>query len=189
MKAEASKLLAKWVDGTQYLEAFISFFDLSSDKIAEDALWTVLSERPELPNDRDLSIGEKCSGLASTTDTPTWCYRVPLGKNHPGKIAARPRLLAFHWLHQSSQPLGRLPGLTLLAFKVQLLFNTCLNWVQEHASGLPRIPGVENDEDDEDTWEEEIMDGVLVLSDVLKLGACLDFSDEMGWRGIAKLVS
>lgn len=82
----------------------------------------------------------------------------------------------------------RLPVLTLLAFKVQLLFNTCLNWVQEHASGLPRVPGVENDEDDEDKWEEEIMDGVFVLSEMLKLGAYLDFSDEMGRKGIVKLV-
>src|SRR5258706_1853039 len=82
----------------------------------------------------------------------------------------------------------RLPVLTLLAFKVQILFNTCLNWVQEHASGLPRVPGVENDEDDEDKWEEEIMDGVFVLSEMLKLGAYLDFSDEMGRKGIVKLV-
>ena len=82
----------------------------------------------------------------------------------------------------------RLPVLTLLAFKVQLLFNTCLNWVQEHASGLPRVPGGENDEDDEDSWEEEIMDGVFVLSEMIKLGAYLDFSDEMGRRGIVKLV-
>ena len=82
----------------------------------------------------------------------------------------------------------RLPVLTLLAFEVQLHFNTCLNWVQERASRPPRVPGVENDEDDEDTWEEEIMDGVFVLSEMLKLGGYLDFSDEMGRRGIVKLV-
>jgi hypothetical protein len=85
----------------------------------------------------------------------------------------------------------RLPVLTLLAFKIQLLFNTCLNWVQERASGLPRVPGGEydeDDEDDEDKWEEQIIDGVFVLSELLKLGACLDFSDEMGRKGIVKLV-
>jgi len=82
----------------------------------------------------------------------------------------------------------RLPVLTLLAFKIQLLFNTCLNWVQERASGLPRVPGVENDEDDEDKWEEQITDGVFVLSEMLKIGAYLDFSDEMGRKGIVKLV-
>ena len=59
MKAEASKLLAKRVDGMQDSEAFISLFDLSSDKIAEDALGAVLAERPELFNDIDLSTGEK----------------------------------------------------------------------------------------------------------------------------------
>jgi len=82
----------------------------------------------------------------------------------------------------------RLPVLTLLAFKIQLLFNTCLNWVQERASGLPRVPGVENDEDDEDKWEEQITDGVFVLSEMLKIGTYLDFSDEMGRKGIVKLV-
>ena len=81
-----------------------------------------------------------------------------------------------------------LPVLTVLALKVQLLFKTCLNWVQKHASGLPRVPGVGNDEDDEDKWEEEIMDRVFVLSEMLQLGAYLDFSDEMGRRGIVKLV-
>ena len=59
VKAEASKLLAKWVDGTQDLEGFISLFDLSSDNIAEDALGAVLAERPELLNGIDLSTGEK----------------------------------------------------------------------------------------------------------------------------------
>ena len=82
----------------------------------------------------------------------------------------------------------RLPVLTLLAFKIQLLFNTCLNWVQERASGLPHVPGIENDENDEDEWEEQIIDGVFVLSEMLKLGAYLDFSDEMGRKGIVKLV-
>lgn len=82
----------------------------------------------------------------------------------------------------------RLPVLTLLAFKIQLLFNTCLNWVQERASGLPRVPGVDKDEDEEGKWEEQIIDGVFVLSEMLKLGACLDFSDEMGRKGIVKLV-
>jgi condensin complex subunit 3 len=60
VKAEASKLLASWVDGTKDLEEFISLFDLSSGTIAEDALGAVLAERPELLNDIDLSIGEKC---------------------------------------------------------------------------------------------------------------------------------
>lgn len=84
----------------------------------------------------------------------------------------------------------RLPVLTLLAFKIQLLFNTCLNWVQERASGLPRVPGVDKDEDEDEEgkWEEQIIDGVFVLSEMLKLGACLDFSDEMGRKGIVKLV-
>ena len=82
----------------------------------------------------------------------------------------------------------RLPVLTLLAFKIQLLFNTCLNWVQERASGLPRVPGEEEEEDDEDKWEEQIIDGVFVLAEMLRLGACLDFSDEMGRRGVVKLV-
>jgi hypothetical protein len=82
----------------------------------------------------------------------------------------------------------RLPVLTLLAFKIQVLFNTCLNWVQERASGLPRVPGGEHDEDDEDKWEEQMTDGVFVLSEMLKLGGCLDFSDEMGRKGIVKLV-
>lgn len=82
----------------------------------------------------------------------------------------------------------RLPVLTLLAFKVQLLFNTCLSWVQERANGLPRVPGVDGDEDDEDKWEEQIIDGVFVLGEMLKLGACLDFSDEMGRKGVVKLV-
>jgi condensin complex subunit 3 len=81
----------------------------------------------------------------------------------------------------------RLPVLTLLAFKIQILFNTCLNWVQERASGLPRVPGVE-DGDDEDKWEEQIIDGMFVLGEMLRLGACLDFSDEMGRRGVVKLV-
>ena len=63
VKAEASKLLAKWVDGTQDLEAFVSLFDLSSDNIAEDALGAVLAERPELLNDIDLSTGEKRPNL------------------------------------------------------------------------------------------------------------------------------
>jgi len=61
VKAEASKLLASWVDGTKDLEGFISLLDLSSDKIAEDALGAVLAERPELLNDIDLSTGEKRS--------------------------------------------------------------------------------------------------------------------------------
>ena len=64
VKVEASKLLAKWVDDTQDLEAFISLFDLSSDKIAEDALGAVLAERPEFLNDIDPSNGENRSGLA-----------------------------------------------------------------------------------------------------------------------------
>ena len=80
--------------------------------------------------------------------------------------------------------MDRLPVRTLLALKVRLLFNTYLNWVQEHAGRLPRVPGVENDEDNEDKWEEEVMDGVFVLSEMLKLGAYLDFSDEMVRRGM-----
>ena len=63
MKAEASKLLASWVDGAKDLEGLISLFDLSSDRITEDALEAVLAERPELLNDIDLSIGGKCSGF------------------------------------------------------------------------------------------------------------------------------
>ena len=59
VKAEASKLLALWVDGTQDLEAFISLFDLSYDKIVGDVLGAVLAVRPELLNDIDLSTGEK----------------------------------------------------------------------------------------------------------------------------------
>ena len=55
VKAEASKLPAKWVDGTQDLEEFISLFDLSSDKTAEDALGAVLAGRQELLNDINLS--------------------------------------------------------------------------------------------------------------------------------------
>ena len=110
VKAEASKLLAKWVDGTQELEAFISLFDLSSDNIAEDALGAVLTERPELLNDIDLSTGEKRSGVVSTTDALTRHCRVLLGRNDPGKIAVRTRLrLALHRLHQSSRPLGPPP--------------------------------------------------------------------------------
>ena len=46
----------------------------------------------------------------------------------------------------------------------------------------------EDDEDEDDKWEEEILDGVFVLSEMLKLGAYLGFSDEMGRRGIVKLV-
>ena len=34
-----------------------------------------------------------------------------------------------------------------------------------------------------------MMDEVFVLSEVLKLEACLDFPDEMGRRGIVKLGS
>ena len=102
VKADASKLFAKWADGTQYLEAFISFFDLSSDRIAEDALGAVLAERPELFNDIDLSAGEKRLGLVPTTDTLTRCCRVLLRRNYPGKVPARPRLrLTLDWLHQS----------------------------------------------------------------------------------------
>ena len=71
VKAEACKLFAKWVDATQDLEEFISLFDLSSDKTAEDALGAILAERPELLNDIDLSTGEKCSAHASTTDALT----------------------------------------------------------------------------------------------------------------------
>ena len=63
MKAEASKLLASWVDGAKDLEGFIPLFDLSSDRITEDALEAVLAERLELLNDIDLSTGEKCSDL------------------------------------------------------------------------------------------------------------------------------
>ena len=33
------------------------------------------------------------------------------------------------------------------------------------------------------------MDRVFVLSEMFKLGACLDFSVEMGRRGIVKLVA
>jgi condensin complex subunit 3 len=62
VKAEASKLLASWVDGMKDLEEFVSLFDLSSDKIAEDALGAVLVERPELLNEADLSAGENRSG-------------------------------------------------------------------------------------------------------------------------------
>ena len=103
-------------------------------------------------------------------------------------------LLARVFASLSTDPTGtrdrsdHLPVLTLLAFKVQLLFNTCLSWVKEHASGLPRVSRQENDEDDEDKWEEEIMDGVSVLGEMLRLGAHLDLSDEMGRRGIVKLV-
>lgn len=60
MKAEANKLLASWVED---LEDFVSLFDLSSDEVAEDALCSVLAERPELLNDFDLSTGEEPSGL------------------------------------------------------------------------------------------------------------------------------
>ena len=63
VKAEARKLLASWVDGTKDLEEFVSLFDLSVDKIAEDALGVVLAERPELLNDINLSTGEKRSGF------------------------------------------------------------------------------------------------------------------------------
>ena len=63
VKAEARKLLASWVDGTNDLEGFISLFDMSSDTIAEDALGAVLLERPELLDDIDLSNGEKCSSF------------------------------------------------------------------------------------------------------------------------------
>ena len=49
----------------------------------------------------------------------------------------------------------RLSVLTLLAFKVQLLFSTCLSWVQEHASGLLRVPGVDaSDEQDREGGSE-----------------------------------
>ena len=133
----------------------------------------------------------KRSGLTSTTGALTRCCRVFLRRNDPGKVAARPCLrLALPGSTSPRDLSDRLPVLTLLAFKVQLLFNTCLNWVQEHASGLPRVPGGENEEDDEDDeekWEEEIMDGVFVLSEMIKLGAYLDFSDEMG-TGIVKLI-
>ena len=108
--AKASKLLAKWVDGTQDLEAFISLFDLFFDKIAEDALEDVLSGRPDLLNDIDLSTGKKHSGLASTTDALTRRCRVLLRRNDLGKIAARPRLrLPLHRPHQSSRPLRAPP--------------------------------------------------------------------------------
>ena len=63
VKAEASKLLASWVDGMKDLEEFVSLFDLSSDKIAEDALRAVLAERPELLGDIDLSAGEQLSAF------------------------------------------------------------------------------------------------------------------------------
>jgi len=63
VKAEVGRLLASWVDGTKDLEEFVSLFDLSADKIAEDALGAVLAERPELLNDIDLSTGEKPSGV------------------------------------------------------------------------------------------------------------------------------
>ena len=63
VKAEASKLLASWVDGMTNLEEFVSLFDLSSDGIAEDALKAVLVERPELLNDIDLSTGERLSAF------------------------------------------------------------------------------------------------------------------------------
>jgi condensin complex subunit 3 len=58
VKTEASKLVASWVDGAKDLEEFMSLFDLSSDKTAEDALLAVLAERPELLKDIDLSTGE-----------------------------------------------------------------------------------------------------------------------------------
>ena len=44
VKVEASKLPAKWEDGTQVLEAFMSPFDLSSDKVGDDSPGTVLAE-------------------------------------------------------------------------------------------------------------------------------------------------
>jgi len=109
--------------------------------------------------------------------------RVFLGRN-----GRRKSLLVriFALLSTGSRDLSdRLPVLTLLTFRIQLLFNTCLDWVQERASGLPQVPGVENDEDDEDKWEEQTMDGAFVLSEV---GAYLDFSDEMGRKAIVKLV-
>ena len=100
MRAKASKLLAKWVNGTQDLEAFISLFDLSSDKIAEGALGAVLTERPELLNDTDLSTGEKRSGLGSTTDALTRRCRVLLEEMTPEKsLLARVLRLALHRLH------------------------------------------------------------------------------------------
>ena len=189
VKAEASKLLASWVDSTKDLEGFITLFDLSSDKIAEDALGAVLAERPELLNDIDLSIGGKCSGFLQRQT-----HLLGIVESFWEEMTAEKALLArvFALLSTSSTSprdlSDRLPVLTLLAFKIQLLFNTCLNWVQERASGLPRVPGVENNEDNEDEWEEQIMDGVFVLSEMFKLGAYLDFSDEMGRRGIVKLV-
>ena len=63
-KDRSEQVARWWVDDMQDLEAFISFFDLSSDKIAEDVLEADLAERPELLNDIDLSTGEKRSGLA-----------------------------------------------------------------------------------------------------------------------------
>lgn len=82
-----------------------------------------------------------------------------------------------------SKHIDSLPVVTLQAFNIQGLFNICVASVQARQTGMPLIPGA-----DEEEIEEQIHDCIFSLGEMLKMAIHLDYSDESGRRKMFSLI-
>ncbi|KZT24842.1 hypothetical protein NEOLEDRAFT_1134516 [Neolentinus lepideus HHB14362 ss-1] len=179
VRSATAKLICTWlevvglqVEGDEPAKEVISFlrlFDLAENAIAEDALMSVFASRTDIFD--NVEFGDQY--WADLSPEKSFLARVFV--DHCISIKDEARLESA------------LPVVTLLAFRIQAMYNDLMEQMQDDEEQA-FLRGEEEDEEERARKEDERMDKEFVIGEMLRLAVNLDYADEIGRRKMFQLV-
>lgn len=202
VRLAAGKAVARWYDIAgeedgggredglmQALVRFLGVFDvLAGDVVAVDALSSIFVTKPETLGDVTFT-GKQTAHPVFRPSTHLnnvdafWEDLTP-------ESALLARVFVDHCISNKDEArleAASLPVVTAIAFRIQAMYNRILDIMQEQEEAEVVVD--EDDEDEErDKREEELIKGVFILDEVLKIAVRLDYSDEIGRRKVFAII-
>ncbi|KAF9508646.1 hypothetical protein BS47DRAFT_1320578 [Hydnum rufescens UP504] len=159
VRSAAGNLIGGWVESVGGLEGFLRMLDVTTSKVAEDALFSVFVTRPDL---LDIVVFPETYWSELT---PERAFLARVFVDYCISVKEESRLETA------------LPVVTALAFRIQHEYNALLALIEVE----------DPDEVDEDA-EMEKGDKEFIIAELLKLAVNLDYADETGRRKMFALV-
>ena len=165
------------------LVKFLEIFDLVGSSVAEDALKSIFVMRTDILDAVDMP--GKSINLAATHSLLILSASDTYWDDLTPEKAFLARSFAEYCLSKNDEErlAAQMPVVTLLAFKIQAIYNAYLKRNEEH-----EFLGEGVDPEEDDKYEEFKADCEFVLGELFKLADTLDYADEMGRRTMFRLV-
>ncbi|KAF8342823.1 nuclear condensing complex subunit [Cantharellus anzutake] len=159
VRAAAGNMIGGWVESVRGLEGFLKMLDITTSKVAEDALFSVFVTRPDIFE----SVEFPDSFWSDLTPERAFLARgfVDYCKSNKDETSLE----------------NALPVVTALAFRIQHEYNA-----------LTTLVGPDAGINDEDELEMARGDKEFIVAELLKLAVNLDYADETGRRKMFALV-